>query len=666
MPPRGPAAAPAPRPASFGAILCSERRLPRRNHSDTLLGVPKPARATLGVLVTALLLLAGCTVSPPPAPQSTETSKSTAPPPRRVTQVIVGIDSIGAGFNPHLVSDLSAVNAAISALVLPSAFRPVPDPDTPTGSRWEMDPTLLVSAEVTNDNPFTVTYKIRPEAQWTDNAPIAADDFWYLWRQMVGQPGVVDPAGYDLITGVQSIDGGKQAVVTFSRPYPAWRELFSDILPAHIVKDVPGGFPAGLVRALPVTGGQFRVENIDPQRDEILLARNDRYWGPPAKPDLILFRRAGAPAALADSIRNGDTQVAQVHGGSAAFAQLSAIPDVRTARIMTPRVMQLTLRANVPKLADAQVRKAIFGLLDVDLLAAVGAGSDNTVTLDQAQIRSPSDPGYVPTAPPAMSQATALGLLQSSGYQIENDASPAVPPPDTATAPASTGPPEATRGRISKDGNQLSLVIGVASNDPTSVAVANTAADQLRNVGIAATVLGLDPVVLFRDALINNRVDAIVGWRQAGGNLATLLASRYGCPALEATAVSTSAPAPVPASDTSPTSKAAPAPTAGSPTPTTASHAPEPGALVQAPSNITGICDHSIQSNIDAALGGTKNINDVINAVEPRLWNMSTVLPILQDTTIVAAGPSVLNVSLTGAVPVGIVGDAGQWVKTAQ
>ena len=61
-----------------------------------------------------------------------------------------------------------------------------------------------------------------------------------------------------------------------------------------------------------------------------------------------------------------------------------------------------------------------------------------------------------------------------------------------------------------------------------------------------------------------------------------------------------------------------------------------------------------------------ENINDVVNAVEPRLWNMSTVLPILQDTTIVAAGPSVLNVSLSGSVPVGIVGDAGQWVKTSQ
>lgn len=635
---------------------------------DTLISVPRRVRRVfmvLGGLVSVVgLVLSACTVNPPPAPQSTDTPHNSVPPPPRVSQIIMGIDSIGAGFNPHLLSDLSPVNAAISALVLPSAFRPVPDPNTPTGSRWEMDPTLLVSAEVTSQNPFTVTYKIRPEAQWTDNAPIAADDFWYLWHQMVSQPGVVDPAGYDLITGVQSLEGGKQAVVTFSEPYPAWKELFNNILPAHIVKDVPGGFAAGLARALPVTGGQFRVESIDPQRDEILIARNDRYWGPPAKPGLILFRRAGAPAALADSVRNGDTQVAQVHGGSAAFAQLSAIPDVRTARIVTPRVMQLTLRATQPKLADTQVRKAILGLLDVDLLAAVGAGSDNTVTLDQAQIRAPSDPGYEPIAPPAMTTPAALALLEGAGYKVEpnTSASPATPAP----GPPNTGPPEVIRGRISKDGQQLSLAIGVAANDPTSVAVANTAADQLRNVGIAATVLALDPVTLYRDALNDNRVDAIVGWHQAGGNLATRLAARYGCPALQSTQVPASTePTPTSPAPGGPAPSTGPATRSATPTSTPPPSRPaDPNALVQAPSNLTGICDRSIQSNIDAALNGTKNINDVITAVEPRLWNMSTVLPILQDTTIVAAGPSVQNVSLSGAVPVGIVGDAGQWTKT--
>ena len=604
----------------------------------------------------SVAVLGGCAVDPPPAPQSTETSQAAAPAPK-ATQIIMAIDSIGAGFNPHLLSDQSPVNASISALVLPSAFRPVPDPASPTGSRWQMDPTLLVSAQVSDTTPFTVTYKIRPEAAWTDNAPIAADDFWYQWRQIVSQPGVVDPAGYDLITGVQSLDGGKTAVVTFSQPYPAWRELFNHLLPAHIVKDVPGGFLAGLNRALPVTGGQFRVETIDPQRDEILLARNDRFWGPPAKPDQILFRRAGVPAALADSIRNGDTQVAQVHGGAAAFAQLSAIPDVRTSRVITPRVMQLTLRAQLPKLADPVVRKAILGLLDVELLAAVGAGSDNSVTLDQSLVRAPSDPGYLATAPEPLGRERALDLFTQAGFQVDRSAGESpVPPPGAAVGSAK---PDSARGRISRGGQTLTLVIGAAANDPTSVAVANTAADQLRSAGIAASVLALEPPELYGPALAKNQVDAIVGWRAAGGDLATRLASRFGCPALEASPVATTGtppkrPAPPQSSTQTPAQ-----------TPTTSANPTEPPPLVRAPSNLTGICDRSIQQRIDGALAGSLNIDDVLAAVEPRLWAMATVLPIMQDTTIVAAGPSVRNVSLTGAVPVGIVGDAGRWVKTA-
>ena len=90
---------------------------------------------------------------------------------------------------------------------------------------------------------------------------------------------------------------------------------------------------------------------------------------------------------------------------------------------------------------------------------------------------------------------------------------------------------------------------------------------------------------------------------------------------------------------------------------------PDTALLVRAPSNLSGICDRSIQSKIDGALDGSLNVNDVIAAVESRLWAMATVMPIMQDTTIVAAGPSVRNVSLTGAVPVGIVGDAGTWSK---
>ena len=194
-------------------------------------------------------------------------------------------------------------------------------------------------------------------------------------------------------------------------------------------------------------------------------------------------------------------------------------------------------------------------------------------------------------------------------------------------------------------------MIGAAANDPASVAVANTAADQLRSVGIAATVQALDPVTLYGPALAKNKVDAIVGWHAAGGDLATVLASRYGCPALETAPVS-----------------AAPTP----PHPQLRNRPARPSSNLKQLRSFgcrptwTGICDRAIQPEIAGALDGTLGIDRVISAVEPRLWAMSAVLPIMQDTTIVAAGPSVRNVSLTGAVPVGIVADAGNWVKVPQ
>ena len=222
-------------------------------------------------------------------------------------------------------------------------------------------------------------------------------------------------------------------------------ELFNDLLPAHIVKDVPGGFLAGLARSLPVTGGQFRVDNIDPSGTRSCWPVTTASGAAgQARPDPL---PAGWGAGrLADSIRNGDTQVAQVHGGAAAFAQLSAIPDVRTARLVTPRVMQLTLRAVKPKLADPVTRKAILGLLDVELLAAVGAGSDNSLTLDQALVRAPSDPGYVPTAPAPLSKDAALALFAEAGFSVDRSAAESPVAPSGGTAEPRT---ETTRGRIS-------------------------------------------------------------------------------------------------------------------------------------------------------------------------------------------------------------------------
>nr|WP_081830641.1 ABC transporter family substrate-binding protein [Rhodococcus sp. UNC363MFTsu5.1] len=579
----------------------------------------------IATVLVAGLVLAGCTANPPPPVESTDSPKPTTTVPTKNT-VVVAIDELGLGFNPHLVSDQSPVTSAVSSMVLPSAFRPVPSPTRPGGTDWLPDESLLISADVTSQNPFTVTYQLRNEAQWSDSAPIAAEDFRYLWRQMISQPGVVDPAGYGLITDVGSSGGGKTVTVTMSSPYPAWRELFTDLLPSHLVKDSPGGFTRGLAENIPVSGADFHIKSIDRGRDEILLERNDRFWGKPATPDQILMRRGGSSAQLADSMRSGDAQVAQVRGNGPLQAQLAAIPSVRAAVTPAPRVLELTMNGRVPALADQRLRRGLMGLLSPDLLASVGTPTGANATPARAQVLAPSDPGYVPTAPPAPSREQALGLLAEAGW----------------VHASVDGPGGTAQSTITKDGEQLALVIGAPEGDDSAIAVANTAADQLRGAGVDATVTTMRPDELYGKSLVEGEIDAVVGWVRAGSDPATSMASRFACPP-------PAVPAPAP-SGTAESTDAEP------------DVVPDP----LAPSNLSGLCDPALQVGIDEALRGTADVGHVIAQAEPKLWDLAAVLPVLQDTTVVAAGPGVQGVSLTGAIQVGIFADAAGWSRSPQ
>lgn len=596
---------------------------------DRAWGVRRRRRGN-GLVTTAVFLavsttvLTSCTADPPPPVESTDSPKPTVSPTEK-QPVVVAIDDVGSGFNPHLLSDQSPANSAVSALVLPSPFRPVPDPQRVGGSNWIPDTSLVMSAEVSSQEPFTITYQLRNEAQWSDGAPIAAEDFRYLWQQMISAPGAVDPAGYQLIEDVRSSGGGKTVNVVMKSAYPAWRELFTDLLPSHLIKDSPGGFATGLSENIPVSGAHFHIKNIDRGRDEILLERNDRFWDKPATPDQILMRRDGTPAQLADSMRNNDTQIVQIHGGTATSAQLAAIPTVRTGASFQPRGLSLTLNGRVPELADVRVRRSLLDLLDTDLLAVVGAGSEAAAVPTRSQVYAPSDPGYTATAPARPSREQVLAQLAEYGYVSDI----AAPTPD----PAATVP----QARLVRGGVPLSLVIGTPEGDDTANAVANTAADQLRSAGVDASVQAIPAEELYGEALTSGEIGAVVGWSRDGSDPATALASRHSCP-----------------------------PAAAANTPARAEGAAPEGnsaAEAEAPSNLSGLCDPSLQPAIDAALRGAGDVSQALADADRRLWDLAAVLPIMQDRTLVAVGPGVEGVSLSGAVPVGIFSDASGWSR---
>ncbi|MDN5749043.1 MAG: ABC transporter substrate-binding protein, partial [Pseudonocardia sp.] len=339
------------------------------------------------VLAVLAVLLAACSQVPMAQPEPPQPEPSAQPEP---TELVVAVEDLGAGFNPHLLAHSSPLTTAVATLVLPSVFRPAPD-----GS-LALDTTIATSAEVVSDEPFTVSYELNLEASWSTNTPIAAEDFVYLWEQMRADAGVADAAGYRLITEVRSRAGGKAVDVVFAEPYPAWRTLFSELLPAHLLKDAPGSWTGALTGGIPASGGPFQISSVDVNRGAVVLTRNDTYWSTPTRLDTLVFRRLD-DAAMAAGLGVGDVDVALPEADPAVRIALGGVtPAPRIQPAPLPTVTQLSLRADAGPLRTAAARRGLAALIDRETIRSAVAPESLPAN---AFALAPSQPGYAPTAP---------------------------------------------------------------------------------------------------------------------------------------------------------------------------------------------------------------------------------------------------------------------------
>ncbi|MDT7557222.1 MAG: hypothetical protein QOI68_1692 [Pseudonocardiales bacterium] len=429
-------------------------------------------------LLTALALLAGCSTALPPQAQPVAPPPPPANPvgPDLGKQLTVAVDDLGTGFNPHLISDLSPVSTEVASLVLPSVFRPGPGGDP------QLDTTVATSAKVTATAPFTVSYELNLGASWSDNAPIAAEDFVYLWQRMRADPGVVDAAGYRLITDVRSRAGGKAVDVVFAQNYPAWQRLFNNLLPAHLLKDAPRGFGTALSDSIPVSGGPFQVTALDRARGQLVLARNDHYWVNPPVLDTLVIRRID-PTGLLDGLRTGELPVAHLWPDQptlSAVAQLGS--RVRIQPVAQPMVVQLGMRTDQGVLTDVRLRQAVGALLNRDALIAVGTSNGVGGVRDDAQLYAPSQPGYHSTAPAGApihpDAGLANQLLTSAGYQ------------------------RGAQGRWTLHGAPLRVTVGAPADRPRFLAIAQEVVKELNAAGVDAQLVTAPGTALFTDPTV--------------------------------------------------------------------------------------------------------------------------------------------------------------------
>jgi peptide/nickel transport system substrate-binding protein len=373
------------------------------------------------------------------------------------------------GFNPHTSENNSTTVQDAVGNVFPSVFRAQPDLTV------RLDGELMAGAELTSEQPQRVTYRIRGDAVWSDETPIGADDFSYLWRHSNGSDKRIDVAsttGYQDIESVTGHGDGKTVVVQFARPFADWRTLFANLLPSHYVERQRGGWRTGLDRRpeLIPSGGPFRITRYD-RGQSLTLGRNPGYWGRPAHLDKIVLLPLDA-LAQADAIRNNDVDV--LYGPQPqvdVVRTVQGLPGVVTQVQLGTSFEHLTFNLAHPILRDVAVREAIALAIDRQeiLRRTVGQISDRVRVLGN-RIWLVGQPGYEDH-----SGGYGRGDLAAAAARLEQ-----------------AGWTQGADGVRVKDGRRLLLRYSTTQGVRGRVQAGELLQDQLAKVGIDLEVLAVN------------------------------------------------------------------------------------------------------------------------------------------------------------------------------
>ncbi|MFE0378027.1 ABC transporter family substrate-binding protein [Streptomyces inhibens] len=316
-------------------------------------------------------------------------------------------------------ADADATTARIAGAVLPSMFT-VDAAGTPQRNADYLD-----AAEISARDPKqVVTYKINAKARWSDGTPVTAADFIAQWNALRGKDNAywtARNAGYDRIGKVEQGAGPREVKVTFARRYADWRSLFTPLYPKSVMGDA-NAFNDAAREQLKVGAGPFLVRKRDTEEGRVVLVRNPKWWGEPAKLRTIVLqslpgdKRAAAladgsidvaavdqiaakrvasalrPAASGSARKPGSGNAgpqdgARAQGRSGARSDAKTAKTAKTARTaaaenavlrgytirkaLEPAYTQLALNGSSGPLADDRVRRAVARALDRQALADV-------------------------------------------------------------------------------------------------------------------------------------------------------------------------------------------------------------------------------------------------------------------------------------------------------
>jgi peptide/nickel transport system substrate-binding protein len=306
---------------------------------------------------------------------------------------------------------------------------------------------LMQSAVQTSTSPQTIVYKLNPKAVWSDGTPITADDFIYNWQAQSGNSAYTDVGGkpYDTASTsgynqIQSVVGsnpaggaacapgsaadrnvgmcpnGQTITVTLKPSFTDWRSLYINVVPAHISRTV--GWNTGFSGAQQtISGSWFEIQSYT-QNQSLVLVRNPKYWGTPAKLDKLVFQFFSDDSQLVPALQNKEIDIFNPLTVSLSIKQTAAqVPNTKTATQPGLEFEHFDFNQSDPYLAKAQVREAIaHGVNRQTIIARTVGEISSAVKPLGNRMLMPTQPNYQGTNF-AYSPSQSNNLFKELGFK---------------------------------------------------------------------------------------------------------------------------------------------------------------------------------------------------------------------------------------------------------
>jgi peptide/nickel transport system substrate-binding protein len=393
-------------------------------------------------------------------------------------------DQEPTGFNNNTSKDNGFSVLSVTINMFPQAFHAQPD------FTVKIDDAFLDSAEQTSEDPQTIVYKIKQEAVWSDDTPITADDFIYFWKNQNGtikDNDVASTTGYDQIKSVTGSDNGKTVTVVFKEPYADWKGLFVGVLPAHYVKERPGKWNTGLDKdpeKIP-SGGWFKVQNYTPGQS-LTLVRNDKYFGPKANLDSVVFRFLPDSTTQPAALQNNEVDLIYPQPQLDQVQQVKALPDVNSEINFGLIYEHLDFNFKNEHLGELKVRQAIATGVNVQELV------DRTVKQFSDKAQPLGNRIFVTGQPQYQDHFGAYGkgdvagaakLLEEAGYTKGAD------------------------GIYAKGGKKLSVRFSTTAGNKLRETQGELFQAQMKEIGVDIKIANVDSTEFFGEWLPNGNFD---------------------------------------------------------------------------------------------------------------------------------------------------------------